>query len=189
VSLAFYNTRQEIDALVSAQQKIVAAESAKAARPAQSASGAIAYPEPAAASVQEAAEEMIELFDFLGDWEQRHQQLVEMGDKLPPMPAELKTDVTRVRGCMSVVHLFGGKRPGAQDTLDFLADSDAAIVRGLIALLERVFAGQKASEILAFDVAAFLKRLGLDQHLSMGRRNGLDGMIQRIRALAAGLSK
>jgi cysteine desulfurase/selenocysteine lyase len=100
----------------------------------------------------------------------------------------MKTETTRVRGCMSTVHLFGRKRPQSPDSLDFLADSDAAIVRGLIALLERIYAGQRAKDILAFDAEAFLKRLGLDQHLSMGRRNGLAGMIQRIRALATELS-
>jgi cysteine desulfurase/selenocysteine lyase len=88
---------------------------------------------------------------------------------------------------MSVVHLFARKRPGSADALEFLADSDAAIVRGLIWLLERVFSGQSAKEILSFDIEALLGRLGLDRQLSMGRRNGLAGMIQRIRAEAAKL--
>jgi cysteine desulfurase/selenocysteine lyase len=110
--------------------------------------------------------------------------LIEIGEKLPPMPAAMKNDVTRVHGCQSTVHLFAHQRPGTADGLDFLADSDADIVRGLIGLLEKVFAGQSARKILAFDVDAFFKRLGLDQHLSMGRRNGLAGMVQRIRAHA-----
>ena len=64
------------------------------------------FPEPAAGSPQAAAEELIELFDFLGDWNERHQQVIEMGGKLPPMPAELKIEPNRVRGCQSTVHLF-----------------------------------------------------------------------------------
>jgi sulfur transfer protein SufE len=71
--------------------------------------------------------------------------------------------------------------------MEFLADSDAAIVRGLIWTLQRVYSGQTAPAILAFDIEGFLKRLGLNQQLSMGRRNGLSSMIQRIRAEAANL--
>jgi cysteine desulfurase/selenocysteine lyase len=101
------------------------------------------------------------------------------------MPAALKTDATRVQGCQSVVHLYARPHPGAPDRLDFLADSDADIVRGLIAILQKVFAGQQAKEIAAFDVEAFFRRLGLDQHLTTGRRNGLAGMVERIKARAA----
>ena len=86
------------------------------------------------------------------------------------------------------MHLFARWHPGSQDRIDFIADSDADIVRGLIAILEHLFAGQSAREILAFDVESFFKRLGLDQHLSMGRRNGLASMIQRIRAYATALA-
>ncbi len=131
---------------------------------------------------------MIETFDFLGDWEQRHQLLIDEGDKLPPMLAAMKTEANRVRGCMSTVHLITRKRPGTADVMEFLADSDAAIVRGLIWILQRVYSGQAAAAILAFDIEGFLKRLGLDQQLSMGRRNGLSSMIDRIRAEAASLS-
>ena len=76
-------------------------------------------------------------------------------------------------------------RPGTADTIEFLADSDAEIVSGLIALLQQLFSGQRASAILAFDASAFFTRLGLDQHLSLTRRNGLAAMLQRIRQLAA----
>ena len=110
-------------------------------------------------------------------------------EKLPPLPAELKTESNRVRGCMSLVHIFARKRPGTADTIDFLADSDAAIVRGLIALLQKVYSGQQAQAIVSFDIESLLNRLGLNQHLSMGRRNGLAGMIGRIRSEAVGLRK
>ena len=105
---------------------------------------------------------------------------MDLGDKIPRLPGREKTDANRVHGCQSTVHLTARKRPGTADVLDFAAESDAFIVNGLIALLERVFAGQTARQILDFDVLGFLKKLGLDQHLSMGRRNGLAGMIERI---------
>jgi cysteine desulfurase/selenocysteine lyase len=193
-SFAVYNTREEVDALAASLRRIVSAESAKESRkpapalPRQS-SVDLQFPAASAASPQAAADELAETFDFLGDWEQRHQYLVEMGDKLPPMPADIKSESNRVRGCMSTVHLVSRKRPGSDqssaDTIEFLADSDAAIVRGLIWILQRVFSGQSARAVLAFDVESLLKRLGLDQHLSMGRRNGLAGMIQRVRADAS----
>jgi cysteine desulfurase/selenocysteine lyase len=191
MSLAVYNTQSEIDALATALRQIISAESAKPARPAQSATikQEIVFPTRAAASPIAAAEELIDTFDALGDWEQRHEYLVELGDKLPLMPVELKTESNRVRGCMSLVHLVARHRPGTPDTLDFLADSDAAIVRGLIAILQEVYSGQRAGDILAFDITALLKRLGLDEHLSMGRRNGLASMIQRIGAEATQLSQ
>ena len=183
-SIAMYNTRADIDALVTSLRKIVEAESAKKPRQADGPKLTLRFPEPAGASPQAVADELVELFDMLGDWNDRYQQVIAMGDQLPPMPAELKIDLNRVRGCQSTVHLFARKRPGSEDRLDFIADSDADIVRGLIALLEKVFAGQSSREILAFDVESFFKRLGLDQHLSMGRRNGLSSMIQRVRAYA-----
>jgi cysteine desulfurase/selenocysteine lyase len=90
-----------------------------------------------------------------------------------------------VHGCQSTVFLSGRKQPNSLDTIEFGAESDAFIVNGLIALLTRVFSGQRAKDVLAFDVDAFFAKLGLDQHLSMGRRNGLAGMISRVRRLAA----
>jgi cysteine desulfurase / selenocysteine lyase len=191
-SFAIYNTTQEIEALASALKRIVAAESGKVSQkiapPApKQRELELHFPQPAGPSPSAVAEELVSEFDFLGDWEVRHQYLVEKGETLPPMPPAIKAESNRVRGCMSVVHLFARKRPGSADALEFLADSDAAIVRGLIWLLERVFSGQSAKEILAFDIEALLGRLGLDRQLSMGRRNGLAGMIQRIRAEAAKL--
>jgi cysteine desulfurase/selenocysteine lyase len=103
------------------------------------------------------------------------------------MPAALKVEANRVHGCQSTVHISARKKPGTDDVLEFLADSDAEVVRGLIALLQRVYSGHRASEILAFDIEGFLTRLGLDKNLTLGRRNGLAAMVQRIRALASTL--
>ncbi len=111
-----------------------------------------------------------------------------MGAKLLPLPPEAKTEENRVHGCQSTVHMIARKRPGAADVIDFLADSDADLVCGLIAILQKLFSGQSARQILAFDVEGFFRKLELDQHLTLGRRNGLASMVQRIRKLAAGLS-
>jgi cysteine desulfurase/selenocysteine lyase len=190
-SLALYNTREDVDALAAGLQKIVTTARARArdvvASPA-AADGALAYPEAAAGSPQEAAAELIELFDILGDWNDRYQTIIELGEKLLPMPEETKTETNRVHGCQSTVHMIARKRPGTPDVIDFLADSDAALVRGLIAVLQRVFSGHSARDILAFDVEGFFRKLGLDQHLTLGRRNGLASMVQRIRTLAAQLA-
>jgi cysteine desulfurase/selenocysteine lyase len=188
-SFAMYNTTEEVDRFVGALQEIVAAAAART-RPAAAAMPAPepAYPQAAAPSPQAAADELAEVFDFLDSWTERYQYLIDMGEEIPPLPDEFRTEANRVRGCQSTVFLTARKRPGTTDVLEFLADSDADIVRGLIALLERVFSGQRASAILAFDVTGFFTRLGLDQHLSMGRRNGLAAMVQRIRSLAAELA-
>lgn len=190
-SIALYNTKSEIDALADGIRQIVGEQRARHPRPAGPSDGTamkIEFPEPVAVSPHAAADELIELFDFLSDETERHQQVIDMGEKLPPMPAELKSEAHRVRGCQSTVHLFARKRPGTEDTMDFIADSDANIVRGLIAILEKLFAGQSAREILAFDIESFLKRIGLDQALTMGRRNGLASMILRIRSYAQALA-
>jgi cysteine desulfurase / selenocysteine lyase len=186
-SFAIYNTREEVESLAGSLRRIISTEAGKESRAASptQAPANLDFPAAAAASPDAAAAELIETFGILDDWEQRHQYLVEMGDKLPPMPAAIKNESNRVRGCMSTVHLVSRKRPGSSDVIEFLADSDAAIVRGLIWLLQRVFSGQSAKAVLAFDIEALLKKLGLDQQLSMGRRNGLAGMIQRIRSDAS----
>jgi len=185
-SFAMYNTRADVDALVKALRHLVAGEVAK--RPAPSPPkihGQIDFPKPSAVSPEAGAAELIEFFDFLPDWDARMHEVVGMGTHLPPMPDELKTEATRVHGCQSTVHLFGVRHG---DRLDFLADSDAHLVRGLIGILQRVYAGQKAKEILAFDVESFLRRVGLEEHLTMGRRNGLEGMIRKVRELASGIA-
>jgi len=191
-SVAFYNTLEEIDALAAGVRAIVDEDRAKQSRKASVAAatprpGALKFPEPTAASPAAAAASVIDDFEMLEEWTDRYQYIISLGEKLPPMPPELKTEGNRVHGCQSTVHLFARKHPGSGDAIDFIADSDADIVRGLIGILEKVLAGQSAREILAFDVEGFFKRLGLDQNLSMGRRNGLASMIQRVRAYAKAL--
>jgi cysteine desulfurase/selenocysteine lyase len=188
-SFAMYNTHEEVDALADALERIV--ESARP-RPVPVAGGAVrqepAYPPAAAPSPQEAADELAEVFDFLEDWTEKYQYLIELGAKLPPLPDEFRTDANRVRGCQSTVFLHARKKPGTTDVLEFLADSDADIVRGLLAVLQRVYSGQRAGDILAFDTPAFWRRLGLDQNLTTGRRNGLGAMVERLHRFAADLA-
>ena len=181
-SFAMYNTKADVDALVKAVKNLVATESANRPAPVAPAQhGHLEFPKAAADSPDTAALDLVEFFDFLPDWDARMHEVVGFGTHLPPMPAELKNEATRVHGCQSTVHLFGVRHG---DRLDFLADSDAALVRGLIGILQRVYAGQSAKDILAFDIIGFLHRIGLEDHLSMGRRNGLEGMIKKVRELA-----
>jgi cysteine desulfurase/selenocysteine lyase len=99
----------------------------------------------------------------------------------------LKKVTDRVPGCMSEVYVLGRRKQETADTLEFLADANAEIVRGLIAILTKLFAGQRAADVLSFDVQGFFQRIGLDQFISSQRRNGLEGMVGRIRAMAAEL--
>lgn len=156
---------------------------------AQRAAGAVkvdepSYPTAVADSPEAVADALAEDFELLPDWPTRHQYLIELGDRLPPMPAAMKTDATRVEGCQSTVYMAARVKPDTKNVIEFLADSDANIVRGLIALLEQLCSGQRAESILGFDLDAFFTRIGLDAHLSLSRRNGLAAMVQRLRSLA-----
>src|SRR5262249_27938903 len=156
----------------------------KPARPAPEAVPAeLAFPKAVAPSPRQAAEKLEDTFEVFDTWPERYQYVLDLGKKLPAMPDALKTDANRVRGCQSRVFLHARTRPGTDDVLEFLADSDADLVRGLLVILQRVFSGQKAGEVLAFDVEGFFHRLGLDQHLTLGRRNGLAAMVQRVRGI------
>ena len=132
-------------------------------------------------------EDLKETFGFLDDWEERYAYIIELGKGLPPMDEALKTEATKVRGCTSQVWMIGRERVDAAGRvcLDLVADSDAYIVRGLIRILHILYSGRPKAEIAAIDAEAFLHQLGLDQHLSPSRRNGLFSMLERIRALAA----
>ena len=140
-------------------------------------------------TLQEEANDLIESFEMFDEWEDRYRFLIDLGKELPPFPDEERTDENKVHGCQSNVWMIASPHEaGGQTTIDFLADSDAHIVRGLIAILTRLYSGRTANEIMNFDVEGFFRNLGLDQHLSMGRRNGLSGMVARIRTLATQLS-
>jgi cysteine desulfurase/selenocysteine lyase len=187
VSFAMYNTTAEIDLFVDALRGIIADAPVRNQSAAQVKNIELAYPR-AADSPRASADELVEEFDLFDSWGERYQYLIELGEKIPPLPDEFRTEANRVRGCQSTVFLWARKRPGTADVIEFLADSDADIVRGLIAVLQRLYSGQKAEQIRTFDVEGFFARLGLDQHLTLGRRNGLAAMVQRIRHFAATLT-
>ncbi|MFN3953506.1 MAG: SufE family protein [Pararhodobacter sp.] len=130
-------------------------------------------------------DDIAETFDFLDDWEDRYRHVIELGRRLTPMDDALKVPVNKVDGCASQVWIFprvAGQGPQAR--FDFLGDSDAMIVRGLIAVLHALYAGRSMAEVVDIDAAAQLTRLGLDEHLSSQRSNGVRAMVERIRAVA-----
>jgi cysteine desulfurase/selenocysteine lyase len=183
-SFAMYNTTEEVDRFADALRDLISTWAARTRHSVPPSSAPeLGYPAATASSPEEAAAELIDLFDLL-DNEDRYQQLIDMGHKLTPLPDEAKTEANRVHGCMATVYMVARKRPGTGDVLEFMAKSDAFIVDGLISLLEHVFSGQRAPDILAFDHAAFFARLGLDR-LAGNRRNGLEAMVQRIRGFAS----
>ena len=118
-------------------------------------------------------------FELLGDWEERYRYVIELGRDLTPLTDAERSDANKVRGCASQVWLV--TEPQADGTLRFRGDSDAHIVRGLIAILLRLFSGRPSADIAAFDTRAALERLGLSGALSSQRSNGLAAMAQRIK--------
>ena len=130
----------------------------------------------------EAFEDLAETFDFLDDWEERYRHVIDLGKAMPPLDDSFKVPALKVQGCASQVWLRpmidGGR-------FQFQGDSDAMIVRGLIAVLHALYAGVPLSDVGNIDATAELGRLGLNDHLSSQRSNGLRAMVQRIREEAA----
>ena len=184
-SMSFYNSIEDVDQLVAGVKKIRATFLRTNPRAANGPNDLISYGPPLAASPEAAAIMLINDFELFDDWDQKHEYLLDLGKKVRPLPAWAKNESNRVHGCQSTVFLSGRGRPGSQGVIEFAAQSDAFIVNGLIYLLTAVFSGQRADDVLAFDHEGFFAKLGLSHHLSMGRRNGLAGMVSRIRRLAA----
>jgi cysteine desulfuration protein SufE len=130
-------------------------------------------------------EELAETFEMLGDWEERYRYLIELGRKLPELPQSDHSEANKVRGCMSQVWMTAQAEPGPPLKLRFAGDSDAHIVKGLIAVLFMLYSGRTPRQILDTDVGEAFGRLGLESHLSMNRRNGFYSMVERIKHLAA----
>lgn len=124
---------------------------------------------------------IIDDFAYLDDWEDRYRYVIDLGRDLAPYPDAEKSEETRVPGCVSQVWLTTRRGEGADPVLEFSGDSDAHIVRGLVAIILALYSGRKASEIAAIDAEATLARLGLDEHLTPQRSNGLRSMVRRIR--------
>jgi cysteine desulfuration protein SufE len=128
--------------------------------------------------------ELIETFEALGDWEAQCDYLIDLGYEIPDFPESARVEANRVHGCQSNVWLIAEIKPGDPPIIEIQADSDSMIVRGLIAVLLLAYSGKTAQEILQTDVQQIFARLGLNRQLSSARRNGLAGMVQRVRSLA-----
>lgn len=128
---------------------------------------------------------LVDEFEFLGDWEERYRYLIELGQALPAFPDAERTDFRKVKGCVSQVWVIVDDENGR---LRLRGDSDAHIVKGLVALMDRLYTGRTPDEALSIDPKAVLGRIGLAEHLSPQRSNGLASMIKRIRAEAGRLS-
>lgn len=129
------------------------------------------------------ADQLIEDFNYLEDWEDRYRYVIELGRELAPLADQQRTDINKVRGCASQVWLHTSIEQGSDDPqMTFTGDSDAHIVRGLIAILFAVLSGRRASEILATDAMTIFKTIGLQEHLTPQRSNGLASMVERIRS-------
>jgi cysteine desulfuration protein SufE len=134
--------------------------------------------------MSEPLDEIIANFELLDDWDDRYRYLIELGRALAPLPEEAHSEANKVRGCASQVWLDTGYEggPGPATRLIFRGDSDAHIVRGLVALAIAIHSGKTAEEILATDAFAIYERLGLAAHLTPQRSNGVRSMLDRIRA-------
>ncbi|ACG79123.1 SufE protein probably involved in Fe-S center assembly [Phenylobacterium zucineum HLK1] len=130
-------------------------------------------------AIDDALTELKDEFELLGDWEERYRYVIELGRELAPLSDAERSEANKVRGCASQVWLV--TEPQADGALRFRGDSDAHIVRGLIAVLLRLYSGRPPEQILAFDAKAAFDELGLSGALSSQRSNGLASMVTRIR--------
>lgn len=129
---------------------------------------------------------IIDDFEFLDDWEDRYRYVIELGKALPPYPEDARTPDNKVNGCVSQVWLNTKiTSTGGEPVLMFDGDSDAHIVRGLVAIMIAAMSGQPAAKIQEMDIEALMSQLGLDEHLSPQRSNGLRSMVERMKRDAA----
>jgi cysteine desulfurase/selenocysteine lyase len=181
------STNQATSNPAASGQRDLAQDSSAASVNVSHQSSNVEFPEAHAVSPATVAEELADEFLMFDDRESKTQLLLEMGQTLPDHFALLKQMTSCVPGCMSEVYLIGRASPLDSDRLQFVGDSNAQIVRGLIALLQKLFSGQKAGDVLEFDLEAFFRQIGLDQFVTSQRRSGLAGMVKRIRSLAQDL--
>lgn len=131
-------------------------------------------------NIKETQNKIVEDFEALQEWDERYGQIIKMGKELSPLPEEFKTDKFKLNGCQSQVWINAKLENGK---IFFSADSDAMIVKGLIAMLIKVYSGRTPEEILSTP-PDFLKKLGIDNHLSPTRKNGLSAMLKQIQMYA-----
>lgn len=134
--------------------------------------------------IKEIQDEIVDEFSMFDDWMERYEYIIELGKKLPLIKEEYKTENNIIKGCQSKVWLQGEQ---TDDKIIFTADSDAILTKGIIAILIRTFSNQKASDILGADLN-FIDEIGLKEHLSPTRANGLVSMIKNIKMYALAFS-
>ena len=134
-------------------------------------------------SIQEIQQEIVEEFSFFDDWTQRYEYLIELGKSMPLIDEQNKTDDNLIKGCQSQVWLYAEKKEGK---VIFTADSDAILTKGIVSLLLRVYTDQTPEEILKADTD-FINEIGLQEHLSPTRANGLASMVKQIKLYALAL--
>ncbi len=128
-------------------------------------------------TINEIQDQIIDEFSMLDNWEDRYEYIIDLGKKLPPMPAELHTDDNKIKGCQSQVWIHPALKEG---NVVLEGDSDASIVKGLLALVLRTLSGQPAAEVARADLY-FPSRIGMDRHLAQTRSNGLASMIKQVK--------
>lgn len=135
-------------------------------------------------SSQEIEQEIVESFELFDEWTDKYQYIIELGQKLPPLADQYKTDDRKIKGCQSSVWLHAYEKDGR---VYFEADSDSTFVKGEIALLIMVLSGQKAEDVVKSELT-FLDKIGLRQHIAVTRANGLASMIKQMKLYALGLT-
>ena len=129
-------------------------------------------------------DEIVENFSFLDDWEDRYKYLIELGNNLDEFPEDQRDNASKVSGCVSQVWIISHESDEADPVLIFRGDSDAHIVRGLIAVTLAIFSGRRASEIVLIDEIEYFNKIGLQEHITPQRSNGLKSMVKRIKEKA-----
>ena len=130
-------------------------------------------------------DDILDDFDYLDEWDDRYRYVIELGKALPDLPDSDRTAENKVRGCASQVWLATEAGDGPDPVLTFHGDSDAHIVRGLVAIVLAIYSGKRASEVAATDALDTFRRIGMIEHLSAQRANGLRSMVARIQSEAA----
>jgi cysteine desulfuration protein SufE len=129
-------------------------------------------------------DQLLEEFNSLEDWEERCDFLIDLGFELQGLPPEAKTEENRVHGCQSNVWLVARVKQNGEPVIELEADSDSMLVKGLVSVLLTIYSGRTTAEILEIDVKDIFAQLGFDRYLSSARRNGLFGMVKKIRTIA-----
>ena len=132
-------------------------------------------------------DDIVDIFELLGDWDQRYQYLTELGEKLPAMPEELRTEDNKVKGCMSQVWVYAYRHGDAPGLVRFHGDCDTSIIKGVLAVLIQLSAGKTVEEIEQLDVDELFSRLNLDEHLSPNRHIGVYAIVELMKQQARNL--